>query len=232
MIFGVDVSVFQGLKIDYAKAATEIRFAIIKCTEGVKGLDSERLAHIDGFRKVGVRTGIYAFVHPGMGTGDEQAEILWQACGDTMPDFFAIDLEASDGHNVDDILKFVRDFVAGCEGRFGRKPLLYTGPWFVNKLGAAFKSASDLAECPLWISAYTHGNDWTPGPDDQPPKMLPWGNKWAIWQFSGGASYPGFPTLVDRDVFNGTEDDLRELCCLPSIHDDITRPSLPPPGSD
>lgn len=227
MLFGVDVSVFQGLSIDYAKAASVIRFAIVKTSEGIHGIDSERLQHLAGFRAAGVRTGVYHFGHPGLGTGDQQAEDLWNACGDTMPDFIVLDLEANDGRQVGDVLRFVRDFIAGCEARFGRKPVLYTGPWFANAMGADFANALDLAECPLWISAYSHGNAWTPGPGDAPPKMKPW-TSWTIWQFSGGAHVPGIPTLCDRDVFNGSEDDLRSLCGLPPLQDAPTRPSLPP----
>lgn len=216
MLFGVDVSAFQGLVINYAKAAAAgVVFAIVKCVEGVIGLDSERLAHIAGFRAAGVRTGVYIFAHPGHGTGAAQAQALWDACGDTMPDFFALDLEASDGRDVDEVLAFVRDFVATCETLFGRKPVLYTGPWFVRAMGAKFVAATDLADCPLWISDYPHGNGWTPAEDDTPPKMAPWSD-WAIWQFSGGAHVDGFPTLVDRDVFNGDEAALRSFCRLPT----------------
>lgn len=215
MLFGIDISHYQTSHIDWAKVADAAnRFAIIKASEASGYLDPDRLIDFAGAKAAGLYVGIYHFANPA-GSGAKQAQLLWDACGDTMPDLPPVlDLEVMNSTGAAQVLQFVRDFIAECEQTFGRKPIMYTGAWFFNALDAS--DAVDLAECPLWIAEYAHGNDWTPAPTDHPAILKPWGAAWTLWQFSGGAHVDGVPGKCDRDVFNGDEAALRALCGFPS----------------
>lgn len=217
MIFGIDVSSYQTARVDWTKvAAAGNRFAIVKVSEGDTVLDPDRIIDLEGAKAAGLYTGVYHFAHPELGDGLEQAEKLWNACGDTMPDLPpALDLESRGTTSDDAVLKFVRDFIDGCKQTFGRAPILYTGAWFWNALDAA--NATDISdECPLWIAEYDRSGLWTPAPDNHPSILKPWGAAWSFWQFSGSSLVDGVPGRCDRDAFNGDEDALRAFCGFPA----------------
>ena len=217
MIFGIDVSSYQGKSIDWSKvAAAGNRFAIVKVSEGDKVLDSTRMIDLSGAKAAGLYTGIYHFAHPTIGDGAQQAQKLFDNCGGTMPDLPpALDLESTGGLGSEAVLAFTRDFIAACESLFGRKPLLYTGSWFWKALGSDGSNASDVAACPLWTAEYAHGATWTPADTDTPTIYAPW-SSWTIWQFASPAPMPGIVGGVDRDAFWGDENDLRSLCGFPT----------------
>lgn len=213
MIFGLDVSAYQGKSIDWSKvAAAGNRFAIIKVSEGDKSLDPTRQINLTNAKAAGLYTGVYHFAHPAVGDGATQAQKLWDACGGVMPDLPpALDLESTGSLGSEAALTFTRDFIVACESLFGKKPLLYTGSWFWKALGSDGSKAADVAECPLWTAEYAHGATWSPAATDHPSMYAPW-STWTIWQFASPAPMPGVVGGVDRNVFNGSEGDLRALC--------------------
>lgn len=216
MLFGIDVSSYQGKAITWAKVkAAGNAFAIVKATEGDRSVDAARLVDLEGAKAAGLYTGVYHFAHPELGDGIAQAQKLWDACGGTMPDLPpALDLESRGVASPTATLQFVADFVQGCRDTFGRPPILYTGAWFWKMLDAS--SRTDIAdECPLWLAEYSHGGTWTPAATDHPSSLAPW-KTWTLWQFSGSAHVDGVPTLCDRDCFNGDEAAFRALCGFPA----------------
>jgi hypothetical protein len=82
----------------------------------------------------------------------------------------------------------------------GRKPMIYTGPYFWKANGS---NNSSWSQYDLWIANY--------GVND-PMKVLPWLGDWKIWQFSDridGAFYGvGGEKMLDGNYFNGTLEDL------------------------
>lgn len=99
-------------------------------------------------------------------------------------------------------------------------PLFYTYPSYAKMLGPALPASSVIGKCPLWIADGFHGMWPADGtvtvvcnPKSQWFLGGPW-NDFAMMQTVGNAavgSVPPIQTIVDTDVFNGTEDDLRAL---------------------
>jgi GH25 family lysozyme M1 (1,4-beta-N-acetylmuramidase) len=194
--------------------------------EGDHVLDPDRLIDAAGCEANGIPWGCYHYAHEELGDGYQQAQFLWSACGDVMPDLGPmLDVESRKDANPDATLTFIRDFIRGCKDTFGRAPILYTYPAFWKTLGVAGSTASDLIACPLAIAQYPHpiaqyphlDGNWQPGPADAPAKLAPWNDAWTFWQYTSQHTTPGVPTPCDGDAFNGDAAALRALCGLPAL---------------
>lgn len=214
-VFGIDVSSWQSAKIDHQKVrAAGNLFEIHKVSEGDRVIDPTAQVDFTGAKAAGLLTGCYHYAHPIHGDGANQAQVLWDHCGDTMPDLPPIiDSESADKCAGSEVIEFLVDFIEACKDLFGRPPIIYTYSYFWRSLDASARK--DIAEeSPLWLAYVPAGNAWTPTAASRPPILLPWSD-WTFWQFSGGGTVPGVPTPCDRDVFNGDEAALRKLCGFP-----------------
>lgn len=232
------------------------RGVVVKCTEGLSYRDPHRLTFLDGARQVGLRTGVYHFLHPKdevtcAADGLAVAQRIWNACGATMPDLpVALDVEAADAaltatQLVERVL-WCRDGIASL---FGRCPLFYTYPnFFRTRLaGARADLLAELAgSCPLWLAFYGAGTPWYPRPSAAPAPLPPW-REITMWQYSGNTvkvpgawdgRVPGIGGDVDRNLFLGDEGAFRQLCGLPpelpTEPEPIVHPQVPlgRPGLD
>jgi lysozyme len=124
----------------------------------------------------------------------------------------------------------------------GVLPILYTGSFWWSDLGNPDPVAQNMlvSAYPLWFSQYpqVHVPVAIPGPagstdkgeassfeeytsrlDGKAPLHIPvaWGGpatpSWSFWQFSEYGKMPGMLLgVVDLNVFNGTPNDLKDLC--------------------
>ena len=229
MIRGLDVSSCQGV-IKWKLVPDDFRFIIVKVSEGVLGLDPMRRLNIEGAMASGHVVGVYHFFRSSMDPVG-QAERLWQALGDTMPSFVALDFETiADGISPTEAVNRLLRCVEAVEKRFGRSPLVYTYPWFAKSMGSALTVATELARCPLWMADYSGGES---PPDGWHPYIPePW-TDWTMAQTSGNNSsrVPGIVGAVDHNVFNGGEKALRTLQGLPDQDAIPTEPALPVPAN-
>lgn len=230
MLKGIDVSAAQG-SIDWDKVAQSgMRFAFVKVSEGKGYVDPKRFADLDGAREAGLLVGVYHFGHCEE-DAETQAQLLWDSCGDTMPDLPPVlDLETNNKHlSGVDVVAWVEEFIASIKANFGRAPILYSSPSFLASIGPALAASEVLAECPLWIAQYSHRGPWVPNPAyDRPKVSAPWRN-WTFWQYSGddGEPVPGVKVDCDRNLFNGDERELRLLCGFPEASAISTEPEVP-----
>jgi lysozyme len=209
-----------------------VHFVVIKVSEGTLGLDPMRKFNMDGAVSRNIPWGAYHFFRSSQDP-EGQADRLWQAVGDVMPAFVALDFESiADGLQPRDaVIKALRCATA-IEQRFGRPPLLYGYPWFDGHiLGSALAATPDIARCPLWMADYSGGESPPDGWHPFIPK--PW-TSWCMAQTSGNNSshVPGIVGAVDHDVYNGDDHRFRvEVCGLPDQDAVSTEPELSVPPS-
>ena len=194
----VDISHHNGNVNFAALRNAGILGVIHKATQGLGGDDPTYQSHRDAARQAGMLWGAYHF-----GTdsdGVQQAEKFLSTVGDVSNTLLALDFETNPaGPSMS--LEEARAFVTHVKEATGRFPGFYSGHDIKQKLGTA--SDSVLANCWFWLAQY--------GPTAVVP---PNWNRWTFWQYTDGALGPE-PTEVpgvgrfDRDMFNGSEDELR-----------------------
>lgn len=217
-----DVSKWQGA-IDFHKMARKAEGVIIKLSEGT-GADPRAAINWEQSRGVLPRGG-YCYFHPEI-DGVLEARAMVALCnGDygEMPlsvdvespaqawlaeNFFNLDQEKRETAEyvtaqltlwVSGWIESLRACLAEIERLVGRRPMIYTGAWFIPFLG----DQPWLAGYPLWLAAYT-----ADGQIGTPPKApAPW-KSYTIWQYGssgGGAEYGVNSVDIDKDLYVGSD---------------------------
>lgn len=225
MILVVDVSWCQGGAIDWPRVkAAGCELAIVKVAEGLAGVDPNGRKNLDGARAAGIHVAAYDFVRPSQGHAEDQVEALWRAIGDELPALAPLDLETAPADMAPAaVLDFAERWEEAARARFGRYQPFYSFDWFiVHQMGPLLAGSKVMAQCPLWIAQPSWPKPGLP-PDGMRPIVHPPWSDYTLWQFSSdnskgvaGTLVPGIPTIVDRNVFNGTLDDLRAFLGLPT----------------
>jgi len=212
MITGIDVSKFQGV-IDWNKvvSAKIVNFAFCKATESMTVIDSQFHNNWAGIKNVGLVRGAYHFAH----TGNDpiiEADNFANSLGQLDPtDMLVLDIETSDLTGLA-FTNWVLAWLERVESKSGKLPIIYTGGPFFNAHDGTPdpQTMAKLSKYPLWLAAYVvNPNNYIP--DEW--KAL----GWKFWQRSGDVAAPGDTVLhlpgvggpVDKDVFNGTLDQLK-----------------------
>jgi GH25 family lysozyme M1 (1,4-beta-N-acetylmuramidase) len=195
---GIDVSYYQET-IDWAQVASDgVQFAFIRVSDGVGFLDPKFARNWEKARENGVIRGAYQFFRAHQDP-IAQADLLLAnmgplQAGDLPP---VIDVEATNGQSAATIRAKVQTWIDHVEALTGVKPIVYTGPYFWrDNVGAM-----DLSDHPLWIAHY----------GTECPYVAPPWTQWTFHQFTDSGSVRGVPGNVDRNVFNGTLEQLRAL---------------------
>jgi lysozyme len=194
----VDISHHNG-NVDYQKLkASGIVGVIHKATQGSTGSDPTYVAHRQAAKAAGLLWGAYHF-----GTdsdGVQQAVNFLNVVGDTTDTLIALDFESNPtGPSMS--LEEARAFVTHIKEATGRFPGFYSGHDIKQALGTSTDAV--LRNCWFWLAQY------------RPTPVVPpnW-SKWTLWQYTDGALGPEPKEIpgvgrFDREVFNGTEDELR-----------------------
>jgi lysozyme len=178
--------------------AAGILGVIHKATQGASDSDPTYETHRDAALEAGLLWGAYHF-----GTdsdGVQQAVNFLNVVGDPANTLIVLDFESNPtGPSMS--LEEARAFITHTKDATGRYPGFYSGHDIKQALGTS--SDPVLAECWFWLAQY--------GPTAVVP---PNWNTWTLWQYTDGAigpepkQIPGL-ALFDRDLFNGSEDELR-----------------------
>jgi lysozyme len=228
LLFGVDVSHYDGV-INWSRAREqEIRFAYVKATQGVQSTDNTFARNWADIGKVWdnettrIYRGAYHFLSA-QGDAKAQAEHFLSKLGAVLPSDLppsvdvewdappgSTDLDAADrwrSLSAAEIVAKVQTWLDVVQRSTGKSPVIYTQPgWWHNRVGTTDK----LAKYQIWVADYT-----TKSQLSEVPQKVP-GYVTHIWQFSEhGRAKEGFPTKIDVSIFRGTQGEFLTAFSLP-----------------
>ena len=200
---GVDVSEFDGT-IDWAKVkGAGIGFAFIRVSDGTQHPDPYFSANWSGAKAQGIVRSAYQFFRASE-SPTAQADLLVNAigavgAGDLPP---VCDVEVLDGVSASTLLANLAAWIAEIQSKLDVTPIIYTGQGFWNGLG----SGGSFSMNDLWVANWGVSSPAIPSD---------WG-AWWFWQYTASGTVPGLGSgSVDRDVFNGSLDDLQAFSKSP-----------------
>ncbi len=194
----IDIS-HHNNSVDLLKAKQAGILGVIqKASQGLTNVDPTYADNRVKAREAGLLWGAYHF---GDGSdGVAQAESFLRVVGDDPGTLLVLDYESNPaGPSM--TLEEARAFVTHVQQATGRFPGFYSGHDIKDALGTTTDPV--LAQCWFWLAQY--GSTAVVPPN--------WAT-WTLWQYTDGAVGPtphdvdGIG-LCDRDMFNGTEDELR-----------------------
>lgn len=193
MIRGIDISNHQA-HVDWQKvAATDVRFAICKATEGVSFVDSWFARNWAETRRVGLCRGAYHYALPSANSPDKEAAHFLSVVGHALGpgDLVALDMEDPAVAVGVPLVTWSLLWLRAVERAVGFKPLFYTYPSYIAEHWLGGDSA--LGQYGLWYADYGA----TPRPAPPPWQFV------AIRQFTSESSVPGAGSRIDDNHFNG-----------------------------
>jgi len=204
VVYGMDVSSYQG-NVNWSGAyANGARFAYIKATEGTSYTNPYFAQQYNGSYNVGMIRGSYHFAHPNSSSGATQADYFiahgggWSGDGKTLPGALDIEYNPSGsecyGLSQSSMVSWVASFSNEYHAREGVYPVIYTTTdWWTTCTGnsSAFASTN-----PLWIARYSSSAGTLPAG---------WGY-YTFWQNADSGTFPG-----DQDRFNGAYSQLQKI---------------------
>ena len=220
LLYGVDVSRWQGDIAWGQVAAADITFAFCKGTEGGDFTDPQFTANMTNGRAAGVLMGVYHFARPLNNPALDEARHFvrtatpYLLAGGMLP---VLDLESGDTLGKAALSAWTRTWCREVERLTTLRPVIYT-----SRSYAANFAENDLNTWPLWIAV--------PGfaPGAAVSGIGPW-TRWTFQQYSWTGRVPGIGSGsvdVDLDAFEGGLADLAAYQ-IPVITHTITASSLP-----
>ena len=201
-IQGIDVSYWQG-DIDWETVRDAgVSFTYIKATEGGDRLDPKFLENWEGAKRAGIARGAYHFIY-WCRPANEQA--LWfmlnvPADPDALPP--VLDVEWNSHSKTcpgkvdrETALAKIKVLLDAMQAYTGKRPIIYTDPVFHREVLQGefpdyhFSLRSVAAE----------------------PNVIYGPRAWAFWQFTTTGKVPGVAGKVDRNSFNGTQQDWQSV---------------------
>ena len=194
-VHGIDVSRYQG-DVDWGRvAASGVRFAYIKATEGGDVADPQFADHWYGAAAAGLPRGAYHFYYF-CRTGAEQATwFIQNAPRETGALPPVLDMEWTRSRNcpqrpdAETVRAEAASFLAIVSAYYGRRPVIYTTVDFFEQ-----NEMWRLSGYEFWLRAVA-GH----------PRDVYDGHHWTFWQYTGTGLVPGVSGQVDLNAFAGDE---------------------------
>jgi GH25 family lysozyme M1 (1,4-beta-N-acetylmuramidase) len=198
---GIDVSHHQNA-IDWTQvAASGVRFAIIKASEGTAYIDPLYATNRAEAMASGIVVGAYHFARPDLHPfnpipeADHFVDTAQVAPGNIVP---VLDLERAGDLSATQLTDWVLQWLDEVTTRTGVRPMVYTSPNGWRDRMADTTAIADAGYTLLWIAHWNVASPTLPANDWQ-------GNGWKIWQYSNCGDVPGIDGCVDLDYFNGLD---------------------------
>jgi lysozyme len=220
-IHGVDVSYFDPY-IDWQKVRDQdIRFAIIKSTEGVGWFSSYFDEQWAGAKSVGILRGSYHYLHAAE-DGTAQADFFLSKVnvqdGD-LPPFLDIEGTNNEKATNSQFIGNAQKWLERVEQKTGRRPIVYSTAAFLRERLNGNNGAPPpwAHKYQTWVAQYFFSYSADGG--GQPTQPAGWGD-WIFWQYSGDhdsidgiyqdATRTKF-VLVDKNIYRYSIDELYKL---------------------
>jgi GH25 family lysozyme M1 (1,4-beta-N-acetylmuramidase) len=198
---GIDVSHHQNA-IDWTQvAASGVRFAIIKASEGTAYIDPLYATNRAEAMAAGIVVGAYHFARPDLHPfnpipeADHFVDTAQVAPGNIVP---VLDLERAGDLSATQLTDWVLQWLDEVTARTGVRPMVYTSPNGWRDRMADTTAIADAGYTMLWIAHWNVASPTLPANDWQ-------GNGWKIWQYSNCGDVPGIDGCVDLDYFDGVD---------------------------
>lgn len=198
-VYGIDVSHYQG-NINWDKLAAadidghEVKFVIVKATEGADHSDSHFERNFTQAKKNGFVRGAYHFFTPGTVPYFQIQNFIRTVGnleeGDLPP---ILDIENSGGISKKQLQEDALKWLVEIERVYKVRPIIYTGLKFKRQ----YLDRSEFDEYPLWIANYADS--------------LSYDGEWELWQYSQDGEVDGISDYVDLDVYHTTLESFESL---------------------
>ncbi|GAK91196.1 lysozyme M1 precursor [Nonlabens ulvanivorans] len=198
-IHGIDVSHHQGAikwnNVRHPDSTKQIDFVFIRAVVGIEK-DKRFKENWTGATKSQIKKGAYHYYWSNVNSTKQAAIFTSQVVlnkGDLPP---VLDIEdMSNVQNKASLRKGLKNWIAIIEDHYGVKPIIYSGEAFYRDI---LKPDSYFEEYPrVWIANYNRVNA---------PRI-----SWDFWQYSDRFPVDGIKTLVDGNVFQGSQHDFEAL---------------------
>lgn len=206
---GIDVSATHGSINWDGAVASNVRFAYIHATEGIRYTSPTFAAQYDGATDDRLLRGAYHVALPDQSGGAAQADFFvdngggWSADGQTLPGAVSLSYNPSGATCYDltpaELIGWIHDFADEYRARTGREVVIQTTADWWN---SCTDSATEFgAGHPLWVAQYGLGDP-----------MLPAGwSYYTFWQYASTSSLPGVSGVVTGSLFKGSSQQLAEF---------------------
>jgi len=197
MIIGIDISEKNTVSSWADVAKNQVRFAFLKCTDGISSTVESYAANKKSSKESGILTGAYHWFNPKQDATAQADYFIKNAsiATDDLPPVVCMELYTTTAAIMEPAL---RTFLESVETRSGKRPIIYTSATYWKKYMAKIEWP---CEYPLWIDE--PGVIW-------PSQLYPWVG-WTIWQFSYQTKIPGISGAPGLNWFNGSKADLQTL---------------------
>jgi len=216
-VLGIDVSHHNDAVDWSAVAASDMKFAFVKATEGSAGVDERFEENWNALGDTSLLRGAYHFARPGSDPEIQAAHfaaVVGARSWSTLPP--ALDLEVDGGLPPSMVVQWTVAFVQKAEALFGQPLIIYTGGLW--RRGLRDPDVAELRSRMLWTARY----------GTLPPLVPRTWSRWDFWQFTDGDSgnvqrIPGVRGPCDCNRFRGDLAELQALADKPLL------PAEPPP---
>jgi lysozyme len=192
---GIDVSHYQGAVDWAAVAASGIRFAFVKATDGVEDIDPRFAHNWAGARDAGIVRGAYHFFRPSLDAREQAAHFRRVVVMDDLALPPALDVEVTDGLEPTALQAGIRTWLENVQAAYGCTPIVYTDPSFWRE-----RVAADFSAYPLWLACYAA--------EPEIPASWP---AWTFWQHTDAGNVSTVAGRVDLNYCALSYEDLRKL---------------------
>ncbi|TKC10502.1 hypothetical protein FA048_09975 [Pedobacter polaris] len=211
IIRGIDISHNNGT-INWATLASEVNFVYCKASQGGGFKDNMFQFNSSKLSGLGILHGAYHFLNFQGATAQQQIDNFLN-CGvdfskpGLLPPVLDVEWQVPDTlnpyilQNREACVQLIKDWLTGVALETRRTPMIYTNRVFWHDF---LGNPTGFENYPLWIAAY----------QSAPPLLPPGWNKYTFWQNSGTGNINSVSGQVDKDIFNGTLDDLKKLALL------------------
>ncbi|MDD0801154.1 GH25 family lysozyme [Acinetobacter sp. Gutcm_16] len=193
-IKGFDVSHHQGDIQWQSISPQEFKFVYLKATEGGDFKDRKFQDNWLKAREQGFLVGAYHFYRL-CRDGQIQAQNFIETVPkktDSLPPVIDLEYDSTciNTYTREQLLKEIQVMHDQLYQHYGLQPIFYTSKAFYNIV-----LVDEFKKTPLWIREY------------QGQPELKGNPKWTFWQHTSQGQIKGIPTLVDLNVFQGSEQD-------------------------